>query len=125
MEQKVEQLHAKNAELASTATKAAEALSDISVKFKSCTQLCADEKERANQAVAMVASLKAQLDEQKRRGDSLEQANAAIKEKVEKLLGLLRAQGWQPNLSATAPTAGANNPPPGGAAPTSNNFAQY
>lgn len=102
-EAKIEQLSAKNAELAQTATKAADALTSVSVKFKQCTQLCADEKDRANQAVAMVASLKTQLDEQKRRADSLEQANSAIKDKVDKLLAILRAQGWHPGMMTGAP----------------------
>jgi len=109
-EARIEQLTAKNAELASTATKAADALTSVSVKFKQCTQLCADEKDRANQAVAMVATLKTQLDEQKRRGDSLEQANTAIKDKVDKLLAILRAQGWHPGMM-NAPQGGAPGAP--------------
>jgi len=105
-EARIKELTAKNAELSSTATKAADALTSVSVKFKQCTQLCADEKDRANQAVAMVASLKTQLDEQKRRGDSLEQANTAIKDKVENLLSILRAQGWHPGLAGSPGSPG-------------------
>jgi len=112
-EARIEQLTAKNSELASTATKAADALTSVSVKFKQCTQLCAEEKDRANQAVAMVASLKTQLDEQKRRGDSLEQANTAIKDKVDKLLAILRAQGWHPGMMNAGQAGGAQ----GAAAP--------
>jgi len=56
--------------------------------------------------VAIVASLKTQLDEQKRRADSLEQANSAIKDKVDKLLAVLRAQGWQPGMMGVGPVTG-------------------